>query len=165
MPGILREAPPWGFWLHASQNTRFSTPQVSFRGRCFKPLYSNDLHPHLFNLRSFAGGSLYDELREDVMIWVMETRIFESDQSELQSVVRTPTLYVVKICGNCILNAKIQRNSSNSQFHCLHFVRNRAPCWRDLFLMETRETKTHFSQCFSPVWLEKSHVHQERGEK
>ena len=46
----------------------------------------------------------YDELREDVMIWVLETRIFESDQNEFQSVV--PTLYVVKICGNCILNAK-----------------------------------------------------------
>ena len=53
---------------------------------------------------------LYDELREDVMIWVLETRIFESDQSELQSVV--PTLYVVKICGNCILNAK----NSKKQF-------------------------------------------------
>ena len=38
------------------------------------------------------------------MIWVLETHIFESDQSELQSVV--PTLYVVKVCGNCILNAK-----------------------------------------------------------
>ena len=38
------------------------------------------------------------------MISVLETRIFESDQSELPSVV--PTLYVVKICGNCILNAK-----------------------------------------------------------
>ena len=38
------------------------------------------------------------------MILVLETRIFESDQSELQSVV--PTLYVVKIGGNCILNAK-----------------------------------------------------------
>ena len=35
----------------------------------------------------------------------MNTNIFESDQSELQSVV--PTLYVGKICGNCILNAKI----------------------------------------------------------
>ena len=32
-------------------------------------------------------------------------RFFESDQSELQSVV--PTLYAGKICGNCILNAKI----------------------------------------------------------
>ena len=50
----------------------------------------------------------HDELREDVMIWVLETRIFESDQNELQSVV--PTLYVVKICGNCILNAKQARN-------------------------------------------------------
>ena len=47
---------------------------------------------------------------------------------------------------------KIQRNSSNGQFHCFHYVRKRAPCWNDLFLMETRETKTHFSQCFSPVW-------------
>ena len=52
----------------------------------------------------------YDELQEDVMIWVLETRIFESDQSELQSVV--PTLYVVKVCGNCILNAK----NSKKQF-------------------------------------------------
>ena len=32
------------------------------------------------------------------------------DQSELQSVV--PTLYVVKVCGNCILNAK----NSKKQF-------------------------------------------------
>ena len=55
-------------------------------------------------------NSFYDELREDVMIWVVETRIFESDQSELQSVV--PTLYVVNICGNCILNAK----NSKKQF-------------------------------------------------
>ena len=47
---------------------------------------------------------------------------------------------------------KIQRNSSNGQFHCFHYVRKRAPCWKDLFLMETRETKTHFSQWFPPVW-------------
>ena len=47
---------------------------------------------------------------------------------------------------------KIQRNSSNGQFHCFHYVRKRAPCWNDLFLMETRETKTHFSQWFPPVW-------------
>ena len=47
---------------------------------------------------------------------------------------------------------KNQRNSSNGQFHCFHYVRKRAPCWNDLFLMETRETKTHFSQCFPPVW-------------
>ena len=101
--------------------------------------------------RSFTRIKIsYDELREDVMIWVLETRIFESDQNECQSVV--PTLYVVKICGNCILNAKNQRNSSNGQFHCFHYVRKRAPCWNDLFLMETRETKTHFSQWFQIVW-------------
>ena len=61
--------------------------------------------------RSFTRIKIsYDELREDVMIWVLETRIFESDQNECQSVV--PTLYVVKICGNCILNAK----NSKKQF-------------------------------------------------
>ena len=58
----------------------------------------------------FVYLCVYDELREDVMIWVLETRIFESDQNEFQSVV--PTLYVVKICGNCILNAK----NSKKQF-------------------------------------------------
>ena len=47
---------------------------------------------------------------------------------------------------------KIQWNSSNGQFHCFHYVRKRAPCWKDLFLMETRETKMHFSQCLPIEW-------------
>ena len=45
---------------------------------------------------------LYDELREDVMIWVLETRIFESDQSELQSVVPT-FLYGSMTWGDSLL--------------------------------------------------------------
>ena len=66
--------------------------------------------PRKTYLSSLIWKICYDELREDVMIWVLETRIFESDQNEFQSVV--PTLYVVKICGNCILNAK----NSKKQF-------------------------------------------------
>ena len=68
--------------------------------RCITPASGSPIKPQI----------CYDELREDVMIWVLETCIFESDQNEFQSVV--PTLYVVKVCGNCILNAK----NSKKQF-------------------------------------------------
>ena len=74
------------------------------------------------------------------MIWVLETRIFESDQSELQSVV--PTLYVGKICGNCILNAKICIEYAEIAKKCFHNGRSLTDRSSLLKTPKTRETKT-----------------------
>ena len=61
------------------------------------------------------------QITESISGSVVPLAMFESDQSELQSVV--PTLYVVEICRNCILNAKKSKKRSNGQFHCFHYVR------------------------------------------
>ena len=92
---------------------------------------------------SYSG---YDELREDVMIRVLETRIFESDQNEFQSVV--PTLYVVKVCGNCILNAKKSKKQFKRPISLFSLCAVESSLLKRPIFDGNLETKTHFSQCF-----------------
>ena len=101
---------------------------------------------HVFCLRHTV------RMRSGVLTQDPVWKLDESESSQMVSEKWNEHNLMYIYHKQCEIMQKIQRISSNGQFHCFHYVRKRAPCWNDLFLMETRKTKTHFSQCFSPVW-------------
>ena len=132
----------WSCWLWCAFLCNFNSPRLL-----------NSLSHIIFNPSWKAYWAIdADTTSFEKMSW------FEYWKHAFLKVIRMSSKVLYQHCmllryvGIVFWMQKIQRNSSNGQFHCFHYVRKRAPCWKDLFLMETRETKTHFSQCFLLVW-------------